>query len=125
MSKQPAPITDLLRETIIASKLPLLTLQQETGVKRASIMRFIRGEQSLRLDIADKLAAYFGLALRPIKAKKKESAPVEGQEHRRKIMEKARSEKARPILLADLERRYRESSTTPTTDGPAEKKKDR
>jgi plasmid maintenance system antidote protein VapI len=57
MKKQPAPITDLLRETIIASKLPLLTLQEETGVKRASIMRFIRGEQSLRLDIADKLAA--------------------------------------------------------------------
>ena len=71
MNKQPAPITDLLRETIIASKLPLLTLQEETGVKRASIMRFIRGEQSLRLDIADKLAAYFGLALQPIKAKKK------------------------------------------------------
>ena len=66
MSKQPSPITDLLRETIIASKLPLLTLQEETGVKRASIMRFIRGQQSLRLDIADKLAAYFGLELRTI-----------------------------------------------------------
>jgi hypothetical protein len=31
--------------------------------------------------------------------------------HRRKIMRKARSTKKRPILLADLERRYRESST--------------
>ena len=71
MKKQPAPITDLLRETIIASKTPLLTLQEETGVKRASIMRFIRGTNSLRLDIADKLAAYFGLALKPIKPKKK------------------------------------------------------
>jgi len=29
--------------------------------------------------------------------------------HRRKIMRKARSKKKRPILLADLERRYRES----------------
>jgi hypothetical protein len=29
--------------------------------------------------------------------------------HRRKIMRKARSKKQRPILLADLERRYRES----------------
>ena len=63
----PLPITDLLRETIVASKIPLLTLQQDTGVQRASIRRFIRGERSLRLDIADKLAAYFGLALRPIK----------------------------------------------------------
>lgn len=30
---------------------------------------------------------------------------------RRKIMKKARSKKKRPILLADLERRYRESPT--------------
>jgi hypothetical protein len=30
--------------------------------------------------------------------------------HRRKIMRKARSKKKRPLLLADLERRYRESS---------------
>jgi hypothetical protein len=30
--------------------------------------------------------------------------------HRRKIMKKARSKKKRPILLADLERRYREST---------------
>jgi hypothetical protein len=29
--------------------------------------------------------------------------------HRRKIMRRARSKKKRPILLADLERRYRES----------------
>ena len=70
-NKQSAPITDLLRETIIASKMPLLTLEQETGVQRASIGRFIRGERSIRLDIADKLAAYFGLALQPIKPKPK------------------------------------------------------
>jgi plasmid maintenance system antidote protein VapI len=69
-NKQPAPITDLLRQTIIASKIPLLTLEQETGVQRASIGRFIRGERSLRLDVADKLAAYFGLALQPIRKKK-------------------------------------------------------
>ena len=31
--------------------------------------------------------------------------------HRRKTMRKARSKKKRPILLADLERRYRESPT--------------
>jgi hypothetical protein len=29
--------------------------------------------------------------------------------HRRKIMRKARSKRKRPILLAELERRYRES----------------
>jgi hypothetical protein len=38
-------------------------------------------------------------------------APLSQQQalHRRKIMRKARSKKKRPILLADLERRYRES----------------
>jgi len=59
----PQPITDLLRKTIADSGLPLLVIERETGVKRASVMRFLRGEQSLRLDMADKLAAYFGLEL--------------------------------------------------------------
>jgi plasmid maintenance system antidote protein VapI len=71
MSKQPAPITDLLRETIIASGMTMKALGRETGVQRLSIARFVRGEQSIRLDIADKLAAYFGLALQPIQATKK------------------------------------------------------
>lgn len=58
-----SPITDMLRKTVADSKVPLLVLQQETGVKRASIMRFLRGDQSLRLDKADALAEYFGLRL--------------------------------------------------------------
>jgi plasmid maintenance system antidote protein VapI len=62
-SKQRSPISDLLRRTIADSNVPLLVLQRETGVTRASIMRFVRGDQSLRLDVADKLAAYFGLKL--------------------------------------------------------------
>ena len=33
-----------------------------------SLIRFARGDQSLRLDIADRLAAYFGLELQPTKA---------------------------------------------------------
>ena len=65
--KPRAPISDLLRKTISKSEQPLLKIERETGVKRASIMRFLRGERSLRLDIADKLAAYFGLELQPTK----------------------------------------------------------
>ena len=63
-TKTKSPISDLLRHTIADSEIPLLTLEQETGVKRQSIMRFLRGERSLRLDIADKLAAYFQLELK-------------------------------------------------------------
>jgi hypothetical protein len=64
----PAPISDLLRRTIAqaieSGRTNYLTLERETGVTRASIMRFVRGSQSLHLGVADKLAAHFGLALR-------------------------------------------------------------
>ena len=63
-TKAKSPISDLLRDTITDSEILLLTIEQETGVKRQSIMRFLRRERSLRLDIADKLASYFKLELR-------------------------------------------------------------
>ena len=63
-TKTNSPISDLLRDTISDSGVPLLTIEQDTGVKRQSIMRFLRGERSLRLDIADKLAFYFKLELK-------------------------------------------------------------
>lgn len=71
MNRWPSPITDLLRQAILASKMPMKAIERETGVQRLSIARFVRGEQSIRLDIADKLATYFGLALKRIKPKKK------------------------------------------------------
>jgi len=40
-----------------------IAIERATGVKRGSIMRFLRGETSLRLDKADALAALFGLEL--------------------------------------------------------------
>ena len=36
-------------------------VERETGVLRQSLMKFARGEQSLRLDKADILAEYFGI----------------------------------------------------------------
>jgi plasmid maintenance system antidote protein VapI len=65
---EPAPITDLLRRTIglavAEGRTNYKALERATGVARGSIMRFVRGTQSLRLDLADRLAAYFGLELR-------------------------------------------------------------
>ena len=51
-------ITELLRRTIVESGVSYNALQKETGVTRASIMRFVRGDQSIRLDMADRLAAF-------------------------------------------------------------------
>ncbi|MFM9962256.1 MAG: hypothetical protein ACKV2Q_13670 [Planctomycetaceae bacterium] len=59
------PITDLLRQTIQERGIPFLTLEQETGVLRQSLMKFARGESTIHLDSADALADYFGLALGP------------------------------------------------------------
>ena len=70
MKKRPSPISDLLRPTIVESGIRHLQSEQETGVPRASISRFVRELNSLRLDVADKLAEYFGLELRPTKKRK-------------------------------------------------------
>jgi plasmid maintenance system antidote protein VapI len=62
--KQPPTMSDVLRQAIRESGVPLLTLSQSTGLERASLSRFVSGTRSLRLDCADKLAAYFGLVLK-------------------------------------------------------------
>src|SRR5262249_43581075 len=63
----PAPISNVLRRTIAqaveSGRTNYLALERETGVTRASIMRFVRGTQSLHLGMADRLAAYFKLEL--------------------------------------------------------------
>lgn len=59
------PLTAALRRVILESGLSFKALEQETGVLRQSLMKFVRGKQSLRLDMADRLVAYFGLELRP------------------------------------------------------------
>jgi plasmid maintenance system antidote protein VapI len=58
-------MTDVLRRAILGSGLPLLRIARDTGVERASISRFVREKNSLRLDVADRLAAYLGLTLIP------------------------------------------------------------
>jgi len=55
-------ITELLRAAL-AEADSLYGVAKATGVQKASLIRFLRGEQSLRLDMADKLAAYFSLVL--------------------------------------------------------------
>lgn len=53
-------MTNLLRKALSEAD-SLRQVERDTGIVRQSMMRFIRGEQSLRLDLADKLAAYFGI----------------------------------------------------------------
>lgn len=62
-------MTELLRQALAESEA-LLPIERATGVKRQSMTKFLRGEQSLRLDLADKLAAYFGIESRRVRRRK-------------------------------------------------------
>ncbi len=57
------PLTSAIKQAISASDLSFKALERASGVKRQSLMKFMVGEQSLRLDMADKLATYFDLRL--------------------------------------------------------------
>ena len=70
-SRSKQPLTDVLKASIAGSELTLHRLAIETGLARDSLVRFMAGETSLRLDKADKLADYFKLELVPKAATKK------------------------------------------------------
>ena len=59
MNRGPATLTELLRALLADS------VQREvcraTGLDSASVSRFATGKRSLRLDMADRLAAYYGV----------------------------------------------------------------
>ena len=57
-------MTKLLRQAIQESGMSFKAIERATGVVRQSLMKFVRGEQSLRLDKADDLAHYFGIECR-------------------------------------------------------------
>ena len=54
----------VIRQAVLDSGLPLLQIAERAGIERASLSRFVRGERTLRLDKADRLAKYLGLELR-------------------------------------------------------------
>lgn len=62
-------MTALLREALAEAE-SLRGVERATGVKNPSLVRFVRGEQSLRLDMADKLAAHFGIESRRTRRQK-------------------------------------------------------
>ncbi len=54
-------LTDMLREALNTSTESLSHIARESGVEKASLVRFRRGDYSIRLDLADRLAEYFGI----------------------------------------------------------------
>jgi transcriptional regulator with XRE-family HTH domain len=60
-SKQKPTMTEALKAAIEESGLTRYRIAKDTGIDQAALMRFMRGETSLRLDRADVLADYLGL----------------------------------------------------------------
>jgi len=66
MRSKPEPtLTDALRGAIERSGLTVYRIGKATGIDAANLGRFVRGELSIRLDKADRLAACLGLHLVP------------------------------------------------------------
>jgi transcriptional regulator with XRE-family HTH domain len=64
-SKPKPTMTDVLKQAIRDSGLTLYRIAKDTGIVGTSLLRFMQGETSLRLDKADLLAGYLGLRLVP------------------------------------------------------------
>jgi transcriptional regulator with XRE-family HTH domain len=62
-SKPKSTMTDVLKHAIRESGLTHYRIATDTGIFDTSLLRFMRGETSLRLDKADALAEYLGLRL--------------------------------------------------------------
>ncbi len=58
-------ITQSLRDAITDSGVTVYRVAKDSGIHFTAVSRFYKGERSLMIDSADKLAAYFGLELRP------------------------------------------------------------
>ena len=67
MSKSdPKPtLTEVLKAAVAQSGLTSYRIAKATGIDTANLGRFLRGELYVRLDKADRLAAYLGLHLVP------------------------------------------------------------
>jgi ribosome-binding protein aMBF1 (putative translation factor) len=65
MSKRKPTITEVLRAAIERSGVTRYRIAKESRISESNLRRFVQGEMSIRLDNADKLAAYLGLRLTP------------------------------------------------------------
>jgi len=62
---EPTPtISDLLRDALRETTETIRGVSRATGVPHTSLIRFLRGELRLRLDMAERLVEHFGIEVR-------------------------------------------------------------
>lgn len=59
-TKQPPTLTDLLKVELQQAE-SIRAVARACELDHAALLRFARGDQSIRLEAADKLATYFGI----------------------------------------------------------------
>ena len=68
MPKQ-GKMTKAIKTAVRESGESLYGICKATGINHDALSRFMRGQTSMRLDLADKLAAYFGIECRRTRRK--------------------------------------------------------
>ncbi len=66
--KSKGTMTELLRESLRDAD-SIRGVARAAGLDHGSLVRFVNGRQSLRLDLADRLAAHFGIECKRTKRK--------------------------------------------------------
>ncbi len=74
-------LSEQLRQAIQSSGRTIYAVSKESGVPYPVVYRFLKGERTITLVTADKLADYFGLELRP---REKQKAKRKATRRRRK-----------------------------------------
>jgi transcriptional regulator with XRE-family HTH domain len=70
-SAEDQTLTSILREAIQGSGISLGELSRKTGISTPQLSRFMRGERTFTLPLAEKLMIFFGLTVvRPAKPDK-------------------------------------------------------
>ena len=64
-------LSQQLKRTILDSGESFNSISRATRVAVPVISRFANGERSLKIETADRLAAHFGLELRPVKPQRR------------------------------------------------------
>ena len=59
-------MTELLRQALSDTDQSIRGIARKTGLSHPGLLKFMRGDQSLRLDLADRLAEHFGIECRRI-----------------------------------------------------------
>tara|TARA_B100000683_G_C12026147_1_gene364215 strand:+ start:111 stop:326 length:216 start_codon:yes stop_codon:yes gene_type:complete len=70
MSTKEKNLTALLREALREVE-SVRAVAKATGLRHSSLLRFMHNETSLRLDLADRLAEYFGIESRRINRRRR------------------------------------------------------